>query len=113
MVRQMPWLMDLGLRFDGAHSGNLFAAYQLVPVLLACLAIVFFAPNTTQFMARYRPVLDFNGLVGPRVPYDAALAPDIVLGAVHHGASDHRHPDAADVLRFHLLSVLRTPRCAR
>lgn len=62
---QMPWLTDLGLRFDGAHSGNLFAAYQLMPVLLAGLAIVFFAPNTTQFMAHYRPVLDFNGLVGP------------------------------------------------
>ena len=52
---QMPWLTDLGLRFDGAHSGNLFAANQLMPVLLGGLAIVFFAPNTTQFMARYRP----------------------------------------------------------
>ena len=63
---QMPWLADLGLRFEGAHSGNLFAANQLMPVLLGGLAIVLFAPNATQFMAHYRPVLDFNGLVGPR-----------------------------------------------
>jgi hypothetical protein len=60
----VPWLTDLGLRFEGAHSGNLFAANQLMPALLSGLAIVFFAPNATQFMAHYRPVLDFNGLVG-------------------------------------------------
>ena len=108
----VPWLTELGLRFDGAHSGNLFAAYQLMPVLLAGLAIVFFAPNTTQFMAHYRPVLDFNGLVGPRDALGAAMAPDIVLGIVHGGAFDRRHSDAAAILRFHLLSVLRTGRCA-
>ena len=75
---QMPWLTDIGLRFDGAHSGNLFAAYQLMPILLAGLAIVFFAPNTTQFMARYRPVLDFNGLVGPRTHWTPSWRPTML-----------------------------------
>lgn len=58
-----PWLIDLGLRFEGAHSGNLFVASQLMTALLTGFAIIFLAPNTTQFMARYRPVLDFNGLI--------------------------------------------------
>jgi hypothetical protein len=74
---KFPWLAELGLRFEGAHSGNLFAANQLMPVLLAGLVIVFVAPNTTQFMARYRPVLDFNGLVGPRTHWAPSWRPTL------------------------------------
>ena len=74
---QMPWLTDLGLRFEGAHSGNLFAANQLMPVLLGGLAIVFVAPNATQFMARYRPVLDFNHLVGPPTHWAPRWRPNL------------------------------------
>lgn len=74
---KMPWLMDLGLRFDDALSGNLFAANQLMPVLLAGFAIVFFAPNTTHFMAHYRPVLDFNGLVGTRTHWTPRWRPTL------------------------------------
>ena len=74
----MPWLTDLGLRFEGAHSGNLFAANQLMPVLLGGLAIVFFAPNATQFMAHYRPVLDFNGLVGKPTHWAPRWQPNLI-----------------------------------
>jgi hypothetical protein len=48
-----------------------------MPVLLAGLAIVFLAPNTTQFMARYRPVLDFNRLVGPRTHWAPQWRPNL------------------------------------
>lgn len=58
----LPWLNGL-VRFEGAHSGRLFAADELMPVLLGGLTIVLLLPNTTQLMARYRPALSFNGLV--------------------------------------------------
>jgi D-alanyl-lipoteichoic acid acyltransferase DltB (MBOAT superfamily) len=64
----IPWIANLGLRFEGAQSGRLFAADDIMLVLLAGLAVVLLLPNATQFLARYRPVLDFNGLLsrGPR-----------------------------------------------